>query len=446
MVQTSRGSLSRAWLSRGILLLLALLVVVGIISGAGYLYLRFFGSSNPSAPVEQLQPDRVEPTLALATLAGAGDLDVVNKALDEGELQTAYVTIFFSAQLSHGEQVGNLLLLGESYAAVGDQAGAQMCYERASLITTMSPTLSDSTRALSFLEIGGGFAAVGRQTEALVNLDQAFALALHSPFVKDPHRAGILDRLAVEYAALGEREKAAESRSLQEEILYSTEGTETEPEGHVEQPSANFLAHIPAPTTAMVASYEERRVEAVLDLIEFLQDSSNGVAIPQELATEVTQALVNEDKARSTAYDDELAAASSMVLRIGIAEARADWLLIKYRVALGAYGLELVPAWSEDVMGVAVELNEARGELHDIYGEQIATFGDETAKDRAWFDILRLEILQGELGLYPGYPAEELISELTAVTDRLTEAGDPSLHPEVRYEGSTPRFSLAWNE
>jgi hypothetical protein len=196
----------------------------------------------------------------------------------------------------------------------------------------------------------------------------------------------------------------------------------------------------------MVASYEERRVEAVLKLIDFLQSSSGGEAIPQELATETSQAFINEDKARSASYEDELAGASSMVLRIGVAEARVDWLLIKYRVALGGYGLSLVPTWSDDVAGIAAELNEARRELHDVYGDQIATFTDETAKDRAWFDLLRLEILQGSLGLYPDYPVEELISDLEEVSGNLVQAGDLSLHPEVLYEGSTPHFSLAWTE
>ena len=66
--------------------------------------------------------------------------------------------------------------------------------------------------------------------------------------------------------------------------------------------------------------------------------------------------------------------------------------------------------------------------------------------DRAWFDVVRFEILAGELGLYPDYPEEELIAQLTEVTESLAEAGDPSLHPEVRYEDGTPRFGLAWAE
>jgi hypothetical protein len=446
MVQSGHSGMGRIWLSRIILMLLVLMIVMGAVTGGAYLYLRRKGPSATSEPVAQLRLDRIEPALALATLAGAGDLDVVNEAIREGELETAYATTLFSTQLTHREVVGNLLLLGQRYAGGGDKTRARMLYQQASLFSTMSPTLSDAGRAYAFVQIGGGLSNWGDRAGALSNYEQAFALALHSPFIRDPHRADLLGQLALEYDSLGERERAAESRTLQAEILYTTEGQETGTEGEGEQPIANFLVQIPAPAAAMVASYEEKRVEAVVNLIDALRSSSSRREIPQELGTEIAQAFANEDKARSTAYEDELAAASSMVLRIGIAQARVDWLLIKYRVASGAYGLTLVPAWSEDVTGIAAELNKARTELHDIYGDQIATFGDQTAKDRAWFDLLRLEILQGRLGLYPDYPLEELISSLGEVTRSLIETGDPSLHPEVFYEGSIPRFSLVWTE
>jgi hypothetical protein len=422
------------------------MVVIGVASGGAYLYLRWAGSSNTRDPIAQLQSDQVEPTLALAALTGVADMDVVNRSLEAGQLDTAYAAVLFSTQLSDGEHLGNLLMLGERYEGIGDQAHAALCYQQASLMSTLSPNLSDSTKAYSFLQIGEGYGAIGKRAEAIFNYDQTFALALDSSLIRDPYKADLLSQLGLAYDAVGEREKATESRSLQAEILFSTEGSETTPESGDEQPVADFLTQIPAPTLPMVASYEERRVASVLDLLEFLDSSSDGQAIPEELAAEVAQALVNEDNARSTAYDDELAAASSMVLRIGIAEARVDWLLVKYRVALGAYGLPLVPAWSEDVSGIAAELGQARQALHGVYGEQISTFGDATAKDRAWFDILRLEILQGELGIYPDYPAEELIPQLTEVSARLVEAGDSALHPRVLYEGGTPLFSLALTE
>jgi len=436
----------RTCLLRGILGLLALLVLIGVASGGAYLYLRVTASPGGSYAVDHLLPKKIDPAAALATLAGVSDLEVLNQSLAQGDLETTYVTVLFSTQLIDREQVGNLLLLGQAYAAEGDNLRAQLCYRQASLISVLSPTLSDYGRAGSFLEVGEGFAKSGNREEALFNYDQAFVLASHSPFMRDPHRADALGLLATGYSELGRAEMSEECSSLRTEILYSTDVTGTTSAMTPEQPIANFLTQISSPPAAMVASYEERRMEAVRELRDALQASPDVSAVSQELVTDVTQALVNEDNARRTAYEDELAAASSMVLRIGIAETRVDWLLVKYRVSLGGFGLDLVPAWSDDVAGIAAELNAARAELHAIYGEQIDTFGDEMAKDRAWFDVLRVEIEQGRLGLYPDYPEEELISQLSEVSTSLAEAGDPSLHPEFIYEDTTPVFSLAWTE
>jgi hypothetical protein len=434
----------RTWLLRSIIGLLALFVIIGLVSTGAYVYLGLRGRSQGDRLIAELRAEEIQPQVGLETLAGLSDPEVVNMAMAEGEWETAYSAVLFSTQLSDRENIGNLLLLGQGYADSGDNSQAELCYQQASLISTLSPTLSDYARANSFLEIAGRFAELGGKEQAIQNNDQAFALAAHSPFVKDPLRADILGELAKEYQDLGLSEKAQECSQLQAELRYATVDSENPAENNPEQPVANFLTRISAPTAAMVASYEDRRKEAIRGLIDYLSGSSGVDSIPQDLATEVAQALVNEDGARKASYEDELAAASSLVLRIGISEARIDWLLIKYRVALGGYGVELVPAWSSDVDTIAAELSLAREELHAIYGEQIDTFGDQTAKDRAWFDVLRLEILEGRLGLYPNYPEQELIAQLAEVTERLIEAGDTSLHPEVVYEDGTPLFSLSW--
>lgn len=135
-----------------------------------------------------------------------------------------------------------------------------------------------------------------------------------------------------------------------------------------------------------------------------------------------------------------------MVLKIGIAKARVDWLIIKYRIALGGYGVQLVPAWTDDLADIRAELNAAHGELHNAYDEQIRTFSDDTAVDRAWFHLLRFEIEQGMLGLYPDYPEEELLSRLTEVTERLIASRDLSLYVEIAYKGDDPLFTLAATE
>ncbi len=442
MIEDALSAQWRTRLLRAVLALLALLIVTGLATGGAYLYLRFGGSSGRGTPVEVLRNEKVNPSVALLSLIGTSDLDVVNLALADEEMGTAYAAVLFETQLTDAEHVGNLLLLGQRYAEASEEGQAQLCYRQANLMATLSPSLSDFARANAFLEAGEGLAELGNPEDALASYDQAYTVAVDSPSVKDQHRADILGQLAMEYEALGEKTKAGECSALQAEILYSSRQAGEASEGSAEEPIPPFLTHIREPTGAMVASYEQKRVETVRELIAFLQGSASGGAVPQDLATDVAQALVNEDNARRTAYEDQLAAAPSMVLRIGIADGRVDWLILKYRVALGGFGLQLVPAWEDNLVDIGAELNAARGELHSIYDEQISTFSDDAAKYRAWYDVLRLEIQQGTLALYPDYPEEELISQLTVVTDRLIASGDVVLYPEVLYKGDIPLFRL----
>lgn len=443
MVVRSSTTPRRTAVFRIIIGLLVLLVVVGLVSGGVYLYLRFGRSSSSAGMPHGVRRDRIQPSLALLTLAGVEDADVVNLALDAEELETAYATTLFSTELTDGERVGSLALLGHEYLAVGERDRAQLCHQQANVVATLSPSLSDFAKATAFLEIGKGLAGSGNVQEALSNYEQAFVVAFDSPYMRGPHRAEVFGELAAAYQELGEDEKAGECLTLQAKTRYVFDESEEPSEYAPEQPVSPFMMEMPEPTAAMVASYEQKRVETVQQLIDSLEESSGSEAIREDLMTDVTQALLNEDNARLGAYEEQLAGASSMVLKIGIAEARVDWLVVKYRVALNGYGLQLVPAWTDHVADIETELNEAYGELHDIYAEQISTFSDQTAVDQAWFDVLRFEIGRGRLGLYPDYPEEELLSQLAEVTESLVASGDPSLHIDVDYEGDTPVFTLA---
>lgn len=442
---TRSGSLApkRTCLSWIILALIVLLVIGGLASAVGYLYLRFVVPTSPGYPVKELRADQIDPSLALSALAGEADLEVVNRAIEHQELETAYATLLFSTELSSAERLGSLLLLSEAYSAAGNRGRAELCYQIASLTATMSPTLSDFAKADAFLEIGQGLAGLGNKGQAISSYDQAYVVAVHSPYLRDPHRSDVLGRLAAEYQALGESAKATECSSLQAEIRYVTGEPGETPENPPEQPVFPFMMEIPEPTAAMVASYEQKRMETVLELVQFMEGASAGDAVPEDLMTAVTQVLVNEDNARRAAHEEQVAGASSMVLKMGIAEARVDWLTVKYRIALNGYGLQVVPAWADNLSDIEAELNAAYAELHRIYDEQISTFSDDAAVDRAWFHVLRFELERGRLGLYPGYPEEELLGQLTEVTEGLVASGDPSLFVDVLYEDDTPLFRLA---
>lgn len=443
MLWKGSSASSRTSVSWVILGLMVLLILVGVVSGGAYLYLQFSGSSQSRGPVQQLREDEVEPSLALPNLAGASDLQVVNGALTHLHLATAYSTILFSRELTDGERIGSLLLLASAYAGAGDSSRARLRYQDASLIATLSPALSDSAKASAFLEIGGGLAKLGNKREALSTYHQAKVVALHSTHMRAPHRADVLGKLSSAFQALGESELASECSAHQAEVQYVFGEPGEASEGPSEQPVSPFMTEIPEPTEAMIASYEQRRVETVQQLIDFLQGASEEGPVAEELMTDVTQALLNEDEARRGIYEQQLVGASSMVLRMGITEAKVDWLIIKYRVALGAYGLQLVPAWTEALSDVEAELNAAYRELHETHDEQISTLSDTRAVDQALFHLLRFEIEQGRLGLYPDYPEEELLSQLTEVSQRLIASGDLSVYVDVVYEGDAPLFTLA---
>lgn len=442
MVGRRSSASSRSVTSWVMLSLIVLLIVVALVSGGTYLYLRSSSPSRLSGPVQQLGKNEIDPSLALLSLSGVSDLDVVDQALGSHALGTAYATAFFGTELADGERVGSLLLVGQAYAEAGDKERAQLCYQQADLVLTLSPTVADFAKAKAYLAIGEGLAELGSKAQARSRYDQAYVIALNSPYVKNQYRAEILSELASAYQALGDSDKAVECSARQAEIAYAPGGEERQ-ESPPEQPVSPLAMEVPEPTAPMVSSYEERRVETVRQLIDFLQGASPGEPIPEELMTDVGRALLNEDGARRSTYEQQLAAASSMVLKLGITQTRVDWLLVKYRVALGGYGLELVPAWTDSLVDIEAELNAAYGDLRAAYDEQISTFSEDGAVDRAWSHLLRFEIQRGRLGLYPDFPQEELVSQLTEASERLIASGDPSLHVRVLYEGDVPSFALA---
>ncbi len=443
MLRRDLSASRRSCVSWVILGCMLVLILVGLVSGGGYLYLRLGSGQGWIHPLQRLREDRVEPSLALLALSGVRDLEVANRALAQQELETAYASVVLSTQLDDGERIGTLLLLAGAYATAGDKSAARLCYQQANLVATLSPTLSDSARADAYLGIGEGLAELGDNDDALLNYDQAHVVASHSLYIKDPHRADVLGELGEAYERLGESGKASECLAEQAEIQYvfdeSGEGVGSAPE----QPVSPFMMEIPEPTEAMLSSYQQRRMESVQRLIDSLEEGSGKEAVPEEVMSDVAQALLNEDDARLGIYEEQLAGASSLVLKIGIARAKVDWLIIKYRAALGGYGLQLVPAWTDGLADIEAELNAAYGALLAAYDEQIGTFSDDTAVDRAWLHLLRFQIEQGRLGLYPDYPQEELLSQLTEVTERLVASGAVSLRVEVEQEGDNPLFRLA---
>ena len=103
------------------LLFLGSLLLVGVL----FLGIRLWLTNRPFIlypqvnPLLAFSPKEVEPAIALLSLAGYEDLQVFRKALEEGELETAYVTLAFSTSLEDQERLGGWISLAQAFAERG---------------------------------------------------------------------------------------------------------------------------------------------------------------------------------------------------------------------------------------------------------------------------------------------------------------------------------------
>jgi len=420
---------------------LAILLAAGAIAAGALFFLRPKPQTPPLPrwvdPISQVEREGIEPSLALLSLAGASDLEAVNIALDEGELESAYAAIVFSTGLPDQQRAGSLLLLAQQYISTKDSLKAKLCYQQVNTIATLSPTLPDFARAEAFLQVGQELASLEEREDALFNYDQAHTVALYSPYLKGPHRAHILDQLAEAYAAIGE--DASHCLEQSAEARWPAEVGSVPLRSSLQNPFEEELSQ------PEVEAARKRRVAAARSLIDRLKAVPEEV--PNDLLGDLAQALRAEDEARHEFYEAQLSGAIKMATRVALARAKIEWLTIKHRVASGGYGLSIVPEWEGQLAQIRSDLNAAYKELYVFRGEQVIALPQASDIDRAWADLIQEEIEAGRLELYPNYPEEQLISKLREATAKLIAAGqDRGLRVEASPQNGVNIFFLAAGE
>ncbi len=423
---------------------LAILLAAGVIAAGAFLSLHPKRQPTPTPlprwvdPISQIEREGIEPPLALLSLAGASDLEAVNSALDGGELESAYAAIVFSTGLTDQQRAGSLLLLAQRYIATENGLKAKLCYQQVNTIATLSPALPDFSRAEAYLQVGQGLATLGEREDALFNYDQAHTIALYSPYLKEPHRAYILDQLAEAYAALGEGERAGQCSEQSAEARWPAKARSlslpSSPEGAIGE----------IPPQPEVEAARERRVAAARSLIDCLKAVPGEV--PSDLLEGLAQALRAEDEARRKFYEAQLPKVFRMATKVALARDKIEWLTIKYRVALGGFGLSILPEWEGQLAHIRSDLNGAYEELYAFRSEQVIALPQAEDIDRAWLALIREEIEAGRLGLYPNYPEERLISKLRGATAKLIAGGERGLRVEAFCQDGVNVFYLTAGE
>ena len=416
---------------------IVLLVFVAAASGGIYLVLRQQGlASGWQDPIAQIIADEIAPELALYPLAGASQLETIDAALTNGDLETAYALLLYSLDLSDTQRIGRLQKLGSEFVEAGENDRASLVYRLVYDATVLSPRLSDLARADALLASGKGWSLAGQEDLALQAYDQVYVIANESPYLQMAHRRELLAWLREAYRELGEEELASSIGTL---IVH------LEQEPHRPATQAGETPDLPLKTEPVsspeVGALEESRRQAALPVINVLGE---GVEPAPELVERLAQALVAEDAAKLALYEQELAGTTQPGRRINVHWHRIEWLTIKYQVASGGLGISLVPEWDAQVHEIQSALSTAYEDLRFDYEDLVTGLPEASLMGPGSYEVRRQVIQSGRLGQYPNYPELQLAERLREAVTQLISSGltDP-LYVDWMLEDGGVRFFLS---
>lgn len=424
-MQLLRGRL--AWVLLAIATILLLLV-----AGAAVIFVLLGqqegGEVGWQDPIAAIRPDEVAPDLALYPLAGALELETADAAIDNGALETAYAILVFGQEFSDAQRLGRLIRLGGNFAEAERPDRAALCYQQVYDLAILHPRLSDPARADAFFGSGRGWAAVGDEVQAVRAFDQVYVLAMESPYLQMANRRDLLVGLETAYEALGYPERAEACRARIIEL--DQEARPQPPALPGEQP--DLPLGVDAVSSAEVGTLESGRREAAFAL---LQAVAEGGEAPAEALETLDRALLAEDAAKQTLYSQELEATSQPGRRIDVHWQMIRWLMLKYQVAAGGFGLSLVPAWEAALPGIQSELSKAYEDLYFDYEDLVAALPQAGLIGPGSYQVRRQVLLEGRMGRYVNYPAGQLAGKLQDAARELIAAGSAErLYVDVRSE------------
>ncbi len=361
--------------------------------------------------------NEIDPAMALASLGGVAEADVIIEAIRKGRPETALTGLLYGPTLSDKETAGDFLLLAAAYTGNGNPQKASFSYQMAGLVATLSPNLPDTVRADLFLEAGEKLLELEQPEQAKFYLDQAFLVAAKSPFLQAAHRRAIFERLQKDYVTLNENYNFFEARELARQSLNLmarpvAAALDPDKQSFILPQTSEAIA-LPQAIQEAEATRWSRAQELAALLVE------RGGKAPERAVEALKEALIAEDKQKAPFYDNELATAAQISRQIDITLAKINWLSTKYRLARQAYGLSIVPEWEAQADQIRADLTKTYETLFALYADLIVALPEVSQIDKATEERLRREILAGELGRYPNYPEEQRRRQLLDATNQL---------------------------
>ena len=361
-------------------------------------------------PKTEIEWRKISPELSLRTLEGAGSQVVFDQAMTAQDLDTAYATLVYAVELAPEQRAGMLLRLAQSETA-RDRSFApirEACYEMVAVVATVSPDLSDWSRAMLLMPAGRGVADLGAPAQAIFYLDQVYAIVRYSAQLTEAHRQMLLDELAPLYIELGLSSAEWQTRQTQARTVVPSGGA-AEVSVQLERPQ---LFYSTDPVIQAAAARQQ--------MAKHLRESvvlSQGEILPYQTAG-LASVLEHEDRVRQQSYE------AWQGREIDRVRDRVAWLTVKSRIAHKGFGLSIVPEWEQQRDDIDAALRMALDELLAHY--------QELASARV------VLLTQLEYGLL-GYEVSGSQQEWAAQLDHIIQ---PRLHVAAQTRGKDVFFFL----
>lgn len=424
----------RPWLEGVLLIGFFASLLVGASALAGLYYLE---TQTPEVraidPLNALHPDQVPPQLALRQLAGDAPAPLAYQAIQAGYLEFAVAVISFDTEMAPSERMGMGLLLARRMEEMGAAPRATDLYLLTAQAAILEPTILPLEQGRTLLQCAEGLLNAGEDELASLVGQQALAVANRTPGLLPAQRQQLFQPLA----ALFERAGQPQLRSVALELARNPFG----PTSLAVVESRWPLPVQPAlldgsPLAVALENARALRQQAAANLAERIR-LTDGLDIEQE-RNDLVQALWGEDQARRAWNDALLATGPTLETQQWIYGEQRAWASTKVRIALGGFGLRLVPEWEADPVPLLQELADSTVLLERTLIGQTQAITDPILHTATRLALLRWTAWQTARGLYPGRPVPDLVQGLQGATQELAEQTGASLPPLVYQESWTP--------
>ncbi len=385
-------------------------------------------AEDTGSPLATVPYTQIVPQHALMQLAGDPPAALANQALNAGELDLAYAIAVFTPELSDTQRIGLLIQLGTRYGQNGHPDQAIRAYSLARSTAILGRSLTTLERSQALLQIANGQLDAEAHNAALDTAIQAKQIGVQTPELLPAQRSQIFENLR------GPAQRIGDS-AFEQEIHDLARNPYLAPQAYLIPSRWITLTEAIAADPAVEAAVTTRR-----DAARLLADRitlTGGIDIDPERQT-LASALLAEDQARAAAYQRALSAGLSLPQQFYVLQEQRAWLALKTRMALGGFGITVVPEWEQNASAILQELSGVTHNTVTVVEAIAGTLADPTAQTMLRVEALIWLAQQYELGLLPNITPAQLSDQLRAAQSQLAQLGMPLALPIAYDPGATP--------